>query len=143
MENEITWNGTKGEIDRWLASIRGDMWSRVYNTDISADLKNQLLSAIDEMHEGQILSRHELVDCDGLDGGRIRSTNQIILCWKSRVTLLHELVHSIGGTERDSEDIEAAVYPTEYTEPTSDDYEKFGKEGRNLTKEHSQKRKEA
>jgi hypothetical protein len=130
---ENGWKNTKGEVNKWLASVRGDMWSRVYNTDISTDLKNKLLSAIDEMHEGPIQSSSELVDCARLDGGRVRSTNQIILCTKSKITLLHELVHTIGGTERDAEDIEAVVYPTEYTEPTIDDYEKFITEGRKLT----------
>jgi hypothetical protein len=113
----------------WLNSVRLDLYREVRKACLPSILKDRLMTAISDMSLLNVTESSLLVDCGRLDGGRIRATNKIVVCKRNRRLLLHELVHSVQGTEYDAEMVELRVLPNEATPPTPDDYVKFKAEG--------------
>lgn len=117
-------NKCKRKVEQMLCAV----WTAVYLKVLPEPLKTRILSYIVNIKQGDILVRPKGIDCRTLDGARIRATNQVVLCKLDEVTLLHEIVHAVGGTELESEEIEKRVYGRRATDPTPDDYVKFSRE---------------
>ena len=91
--------------------------------DLPADLRDNLGKKLQTIPINCYTK--EDADCKRGIQGRVLNS-QIYLCpGANEATLLHELVHVVGGEELDSEAIENHLYPGKGTDPTYDDFQKF------------------
>jgi hypothetical protein len=117
-----------------LRSIQGVLAN--WNLPCIAHVRDRLQ---DRLNCSLLLNCESGSDCDGLNGWTdSRGSPNITICpatfssTQQRIVavLFHELVHSVGGTELDSEALENHFFARGgATFPTSDDFPKFDSEG--------------